>query len=245
MLSRRSLVLALACGGNLVGHACAPVPQIEGCCLRAGEAADLDLQTIDLIPRSGDGKTDHWLGRALLRLAKTFDVNPGCGFYDDGTGGVHPGENAFASREQKVAGTEGTVLFGQELFRHTMRRNEDGIAVLAIFAHEFGHIAQFRSGVDRSLHAGQSTVKLVELHADFLAGFYLARRKAEIPDLRLWSAGDVIHGFGDNNFTGPIHHGTPEERIRAMEEGYTFGGGAAPSFATAMNVGESFVRRFS
>src|SRR5215471_6811701 len=149
MLSRRSLVLALTCSGNLARYACAAIPQIEGCCLTAGDVAGFDLRTIDLSPRSGDRETDHWLGRALLRLAKAFDVNPGCGFYDD-LDGRHPGANALASRGKKVADTDGTVLFGRELFRQTMSRNKDGIAVLAIFAHEFGHIAQFRTGIDRS-----------------------------------------------------------------------------------------------
>jgi len=250
MLSRRSLVLALACSRSLARYAHAAVPQIQGCCLIGGRAADFGLRAYNLvgsddmayrlIPSSGDRETDHRLGRALLRLAKAFDVNPGCGFFDD-----RASPNALAVQQSDVPGTEGTVLFGQQLFREVMSRHDDGIAVLAIFAHEFGHIAQFHSGIQDTLRAGQRTIKLVELHADFLAGFYLAQRQAENPGLRLWSAGDLIHGLGDNNFSNPGHHGTAEERAMAIEGGYRLGREAAPPFAKAMTAGGEFVRRFS
>src|SRR6266481_5715963 len=113
MLSRRSLVLAVACSGSLAR--CAGTPEIQGCFLIGGSAADLG--EIRLIRKSDDPETNHRLGRALLRLAQAFDVNPDCGFFDDN----RLGKNAFAF---EVPGTEGTVAFGQQLFRETMSRNE-------------------------------------------------------------------------------------------------------------------------
>jgi hypothetical protein len=169
MISRRSLILALlgGCGLDRVVHAGAL--QLEGCCLVADGFVGSDDDVDRMVFTSGDRETDHRLGRALLRLAQVFDVHPGCGFFDDGR---QP--NARAVPKSTVPGTEGTVLFGQSLFRKTMALNDDGMAVLAVFAHEFGHIAQFRTRVHDTLRDGYPTAKLVELHADFLAGFYWA-----------------------------------------------------------------------
>jgi len=250
MISRRLLLSALACGSSLPQSARAKPFQVEGCCLIGGRPGDLGLRAYGLVGSddaaermvftSGDRETDRRLGRALLRLAKVFDVNPGCGFFDDAAS-----PNAFALPKSEVSGTEGTVLFGQTLFRQTMRADRDGIAVLAVFAHEFGHIAQFRTGLHNSLRERQPTAKLVELHADFLAGYYLGLRQAENPELRLWAAGALINGLGDNNFTNPGHHGTAEERTFAIEQGYKLGRAGAPPFAKAMTSGAEIVRRLS
>jgi hypothetical protein len=193
-----------------------------------------------MVLTSGDKEMDRRLGRALLRLAKTFDVNPGCGFFDDGRT-----PNALAMPKSEIDGTEGTVLFGQNLFRQTMAKNDDGIAVIAVFAHEFAHIAQFKTGMVRTLRAEHRTNKLVELHADFLAGYYLGLRQAEFANLSLWFAGSLIHGLGDNNFTDPNHHGRGEERTAAIEAGYHVGREGASPFARAITTGREFIRRFS
>ena len=249
MLSRRAVVLALASGSGcgLVRTAHAGRPQFEGCSLIGGDPVIFGLGSRGIggtdanrdqpIFTSGDRETDHRLGRALLRLANVFEVRPGCFFFDD-----WDNPNAYAKSVAMVTGTEGTVVIGQRLFRETMAENPDGIAILAICAHEFGHVAQFR-GMAASLQAASSTKKLVELHADFLAGFYLGLRQADYPSLRLWSAGALIHKLGDNEYTNPNHHGTAEERTAAIEEGYRLGRGKAPSFAQAMRLGGEFVRK--
>lgn len=252
MLSRRAVVLALAStsGCGLVRIARAGRPQFEGCFL-VGKNPDVaglgaygiigaDTDRTQPIFTSGDREIDHRLGRALLRLARVFEVRPGCGFYNDGRSA-----NALALQRTMVPGTEGTVLIGRNLFHETMTENRDGIAVLAVCAHEFGHIAQFRTGLHETLRAAHPTIKLVELHADFLAGFYLGLRQAEYPDLRLWSAGMLIHGLGDNDFRNEGHHGTPEERTAAIEEGYRLGRENAPPFAQVIRAGSEFVRKFS
>src|SRR5438270_689359 len=103
-------------------------PSVAGCCLRTplassglragnGAAAIVSPSHAQdkLIASSGDPQLDRALGHALLRLAETFDVYPGFGFIDDSDG-----ENAYAAREDRVAGTHGTVYFGLALFRRTM-----------------------------------------------------------------------------------------------------------------------------
>src|SRR5262249_32277702 len=142
-----------------------------------------------------DSNLDHYLGRALSRLAEQFEVYPGFAFFDD-----HEGENAFAQPETKISGTNGTVCFGLNLFRHTLQGfHDEGMAVIAVCAHEFGHIYQYYSGFYDKLtkDLGLSAVKLVELQADYLAGYYLAGRKASNSSLDLQGAGALFEKLGD------------------------------------------------
>jgi hypothetical protein len=177
-----------------------------------------------LISTTGDENLDRSLGRALVRLSSIFGERPGFGFIDD-----RDGPNAYASPETKVPGTWGTVLYGQTLFQDLIRRNSDkGMAVLAVAAHEFGHVAQFRSRVDETLMQGQSTVKLVELHADFLSGYFLGLRKRDDSSVSVWAAGKTFYEIGDYQYNDRNHHGTPDERVTAAEEGFKHGSRGAP-----------------
>jgi hypothetical protein len=224
-------------------------PPIAGCCLRtplagsglrAGKAAAEIIAPSHaadkLITSSGDAQLDRSLGRALLRLAEAFEVYPGFGFIDDSDG-----ENAYAAREDRIAGTRGTVYFGLALFRRTMARFDDGgMAVLAICAHEFAHIYQFWSGYHQELTV-DGKVRLAELHADFLAGYFLARRKAELTQLNIQGAGALIESLGDTEFSSPDHHGTPVQRVRAIEAGYDYGKTGTHAIAAAAREGSGMV----
>ena len=148
-----------------------------------------------------------------------FDETPGFGFYDDSAG-----PNAIATTERHVRGTWGTVAFGRILFRELLSRFDDqGMAVMTTVAHEFGHIAQYRSGVMPRLDRAHHTVKYCELHADALAGYYLGVRKRENPDISLWASGRSLYEIGDFEFNDPNHHGTPAERVAAAEAGFEMG----------------------
>lgn len=251
MLGRRA-VLGLAVG-TLAVAACPPAARaaywMRGCCLRQSMvslgiaprglvAADSGAE--DLVETSGDPTLDKYLGRALVRIATTFEVDPGFGFFDDSQA-----ENAYATPETRITGTVGTVLMGSNLFQRVMSSfNDAGVAVLAVCAHEFGHIYQFGSGWDKTLGAMDRTAKPVELHADFMAGYFLASRKADLPDLNLQGAGRLIDSLGDTAYNAPDHHGTPEERVGAIEGGYNFGRrGRVPVDAVA-DAGTTFVRQY-
>jgi len=77
----------------------------------------------------------------------------------------------------------------------------------------------YHKGVMEQLNAGQPTVKRSELHADYMAGFFLGTRKKANPGLNLHAAGDLFSRIGDYN-TGRGHHGTPDERVAASEQGF-------------------------
>jgi hypothetical protein len=116
-------------------------------------------------------------------------------------------------------GTDGTVLLGRKLLGETFRifgQNFGAtIAYSAIMAHEFAHIAQFKT-------PGRHEYKYPELHADFMSGWYLGwRRKWTGMDLS--SAAKQMYSIGDFQFNDPGHHGTPDERLAAFTQGVQTG----------------------
>ena len=191
---------------------------------------------------SGDAETDRFLGSALSRLSGTFKVNPGFAFFDDSKG-----ENAVAIRETLFGNGPGTVLMGMKLFGKLMARtNDGGITVIAVCAHEFGHIYQMFAGYEEPLdRLDTRTNRPHELHADFLAGYYLALRKAEHRQLDLREVGGILHSLGDTAFTSRQHHGTPDERVGALSAGFKFGSQGNADIATAARAGFELVRRNS
>jgi hypothetical protein len=250
-VGRRSLIIGIAATvlGARRTSGNTSLDAIAGCCLRAGDIAKFNIRMHglgaalggdDLITTTGDRDLDHYLGRALLRLADEFDVNPGFGFYDD-TGNL----NAFASPDTlpQLPGTKRTVCFGVNLFRRTLSLGDNGIAVIAVCAHEFGHVVQYNTGYRDRLLSGRPTVKLLELHADYFAGYHLARRKAEYPSLNVQGAGSLIDSIGDTAYTSPQHHGTSEERVAAIEAGYALGRKGKYRIGSVARAGADYVER--
>jgi hypothetical protein len=142
-----------------------------------------------------------------LNLVGTFLVSPRM-FYL-----VDTPPNAYATPEVANAlGPDGTVLLGQNLLVQQLTQNPTGATVVAIMAHEFGHLVQFRNGF-------REPGRRAELHADFMAGWYLNLRGrfalvSLMPTLR------VFYQIGDFQFNSPQHHGTPDERLAAAQAGF-------------------------
>jgi predicted metalloprotease len=70
--------------------------------------------------------------------------------------------------------------------------------------------------------ASQSTARCLELHADFMAGFYFGVRAAS-KDLDVKPFAKSLFSKGDWAFNEPNHHGTPQEREDAMYAGFDLG----------------------
>jgi hypothetical protein len=249
ILNRRSMLLGAASAAFALPLGTLPVRELAacitkpcGCCgLRFGAIAGGPNNTtsVRVAKSSGDAETDRFLGAALGRLANTFKVSPGFAFFDDGE---HP--NAFAAPETLLDNGPGTVLMGMHLFGQLMARVRDGgIAVIAVCAHEFGHIHQMQGGYQGEFKALDKTARPIELHADFLAGYYLSLRKTEHPELDLNAVGGVLYKMGDWDVTSPRHHGSPDERVAALSAGFKFGSEGTHDVAEAAKAGLSFVRR--
>lgn len=189
-----------------------------GANLVTGRKSHLPTEVETMMRSTGNPELDRSFDRALQRLAETFDVWPRVGFYDDGE---HP--NAMAMRYSIGGAVEFAVVFGRAYFKKLMGYDPSGITLLQTAAHEFAHIWVYRDGLFDKIRAGAPTVKRVELHADFMAGFYLGLRKRDNPDASFWAAGIGRWQSGDTEFRNMHHHGTPEERLAAAEKGFLLG----------------------
>jgi hypothetical protein len=240
----RRQVLASTGVGLVCPCALCATPSARGCALIAGSRNELagSARGIGVVPNeesagTGDARLDRLLGRALARLADTFEVRPNFSFYDDSNE-----KNALAKGVPGDApGTWGLVLMGRRFYQDLQDRfQDDGVATLLVLAHEFAHIAQFQRKTFENLVGPQGQVKRAELHADLLAGFHLGLRKAEIPDLKLREAGLSLYQIGDFHFNTPDHHGTPDERIAAAEKGFALAG-RGKAFSVVFNEGRDWV----
>jgi hypothetical protein len=242
MTSDRRRFLALGAAAVVLGARLRPARAdmgflVDGCCLLNAKqgAAPPEERTID---SSGDAALDRALGRALLHISQEFEVYPGFSFYDD-----RDSPNAIAAPFTLLQDTTGTVLFGINLFRNQIAAHPDGdIAALGICAHEFGHIVQFFSPYYRQLRKAHATVKLVELHADFLAGYFVARRRERFPDLRLQGLGEAWEAMGDVEYNDPKHHGTSAERLAAIEQGFFWGRDSGGGIRDAAQSGADYIK---
>jgi hypothetical protein len=109
---------------------------------------------------------------------------------------------------------DGTVFFGVKLIGEEIdAENGYGWAIPAIEAHEFAHILQYKR------HFPLEGTKWCELHADFMAGWFMAWRIFHAPTNAVPGM-DSFNKMGDNDFTNPQHHGTPAARTAAYKAGF-------------------------
>jgi hypothetical protein len=190
-----------------------------------------------MIERSGDRAFDFALAQTLGRLSRTFEVLPGFAYFDDG-----PARNAYATSAVRGQGRDGTVMFGQNLLAHLLRQPEHpDVAVAAVCAHEFAHILQFRHRLHSALIVG-GRVRRAELQADFFAGYFAGLRKRERPEFPAAVFAATHHGLGDNMLDNPQHHGTPDERARAIVFGFEFVRSQARPLAEAIEAATAYAR---
>jgi hypothetical protein len=222
MLSRRCCIAG--CGLSLLNipGAIASATRhnaVYGCALTMSETDNILGHVTGkepMILQSGDKDFDLALAQTLVKISDCLNVSAGFAYYDD-----YDGANAFASSQPRLSGADGTVLFGQRLLKKLMALPESpDAAVAAVCAHEFGHILQYKLGLDKDLSKGQSNVKRVELNADFFAGYFAGVRKRELPSFPAAVVAMTQYNSGDDMLKNPEHHGTSEERGKAIVKGY-------------------------
>jgi hypothetical protein len=212
--------------------------QAEPFLASATEPQAFDRPNEKLIASTGNGEFDYALAQTLSRLTDVFGVLPGFSFFDD-----YDGENAYATAVTKLNRADGTVLFGKRYFLHAMEVPESPeVGVIATCAHEFGHIVQHKNNLQKRLTEGQRTVKRLELHADFFAGYFAGARKLEKPEFpaAVFAANRYAHGDFAKNTS---HHGTPDERAAAVVRGFETAYRERRSFADAIGIGLNYVER--
>lgn len=211
----------------------------RGCSLRTASEVNGAIGGQTLGMSTGIPILDQGLNRELLYLKPYFSVNPGVFTYQE--------NNAFATTErlQNHQYPDGTVVLGTKLiselfgkFANTSHISMGDHALVGVLAHEFGHIAYFKSG--RPMPNG----KKPELHADFLAGWYTGIRATQLPgQVNLQETSKQMFDIGDFDFNSPSHHGTPQERVAAYLSGVKLSieNGAQVNFQSAFHIGGKFV----
>lgn len=117
------------------------------------------------------------------------------------------------------------------------------VAPQAILAHEFGHHIQFQRGLFESPLTGPEATRRIELMADAFAAYYLAHQKGgKMRWQRVKDFQRTFYNVGDCAFGSPGHHGTPLQRQRAAEWGYSLV--VDESFRNRIMSTREFARRF-
>ena len=191
--------------------------QTNGCFLSASNFESW-LSKSQFYRYSEDQRLNSSLGKALVRMSQSFEVEPGFAFYRGAKS-----DNAVAIKAQLTiegySRRDGLIALGSELLERLKSGDDEGISLLAVLAHEFAHIYQYQNNIEDVLREN-GRVKLLELHADYLAGFYLGMLKRRVPGAKMWYSGRLFDELGDYEFNEKSHHGTPEERVSALEAGY-------------------------
>jgi hypothetical protein len=131
---------------------------------------------------------------------------------------------------------DGTIFIGVNLIEAEKRSTNGSLFSLpAVLAHEFAHTLQEHNRFP--LYG-----KWRELHADFMAGYFIGHRERLAPQ-NVSQAAQGIFDKGDYEFNSPTHHGTREERASAFLAGYLLNKlSQAPSGVAAYNAGIAYIR---
>lgn len=248
---RRQLVasaLAYACGSCGLNSAAGAVhAKILGCMLPPHASQQyLDKSSTPrlyitgdepMISSSGDAGFDYALAQTLAKISATFSVLPGFAYYED-----VDAKNAYATSVARQNNADGTVLFGQRMLKELLKRTQSpDVGVAAVCAHEFGHIVQYKLGLNKIVGVNDSNVRRLELQADFLAGYFAGVRKRERSDFPAEVFAETQHSFGDTLFGDSSHHGTPQERGNAIVEGFKSAFTSRVAFSEAVDRSTKYV----
>ncbi len=129
------------------------------------------------------------------------------------------------------------VIADKILLNDVSKLNYGNERVKAILAHEFAHAVQFHAGLQNIWTGG----KKIELHADFLAGYYMGRNGL-IAKGKLTTFSQEFYERGDYEFYHEDHHGTPEERRCAFLEGYRVAVKYNFNLQQAFNCGVDYIK---
>lgn len=192
-----------------------------------------------IFKHSTDRAFDYALAQTLSGLTDVFGVLPGFAYYDD-----RRAANAYATTARRMQNADGTVLLGRRFLQSLMQLPNGAVAVAAICAHEFSHIAQFKYRLIEPLLEGAHTVKRAELHADFLAGYYAGIRKRQKPDYPVATFAAALTGLRSTG-TAAIQHGNSDERAAALARGFAVSYRDSRNFPEAAALGLRYVRQQS
>lgn len=167
-----------------------------------------EVEQKEEINSSGDPSLDMAIRSEIEHICGVFGLNPvDFAFYDD-----ENQPNAWAKCGCDHSNCSGTVRLGRNLLRKELTERYAGdYAVVGILAHEIAHVLQCRKG-------WSSNNEVRELHADFLAGYYMAVR-SYYTYTNINSFAASLFEKGSYDIFRDDFHGTPEQRVQSMTLG--------------------------
>jgi hypothetical protein len=182
------------------------------------------------MPGGNDDRFHRPLAGELRSILNLFGVSPGFRYVD--------AMNAFAIKQSLVSGYKGTVLIGVPLVRKLLQPQIGGISVAGVLAHECAHIHQYFNVDQEAFKWPTSALK--ELHADLLAGYYLAKQKGLRPqDVSVFERELITEGT--QNTKSSNDHGAGWQRTACMNKGFSM---ANQALEEASREGAKWVRQF-
>ncbi len=131
-----------------------------------------------------------------------------------------------------------TVVIDKNMINFISNKSFGNERVKAVIAHEFAHALQHANNFYNFYKPGIYP----ELHADFLAGFYIGRNGLIEKD-KLTAFAEESYSVGDNlPFLDPDHHGTPSDRRCAFLEGYKLAVNYDFNIVQAFSAGVDYIK---
>ncbi|MCD8539495.1 MAG: hypothetical protein LRY55_06770 [Leadbetterella sp.] len=184
--------------------------QIKGC-----NASFHETSGERTLSTTGNADMDNAIRREVGILRNSFDINCAVWLFDD-----EDSPNADASnRITDYMKPDGTIRLGYNMMQKQLGYSNWGGTIPFILAHEFGHVKAFKN--NWNFRGDDYTVKKDELFADFCAGLYMWDRQFFLTT-DIQSTIRAFIDLGDTEFTNRNHHGTPEERMKALIAGYHY-----------------------
>ena len=211
-------------------RAVAPVCGIDRLKNRPGDV------TVRRVADSGIAEVDRYIPEERRLLDRLFRIEPRFGFFDDGD---EPQARTLAVGDTSEV-LVGVRLLATEKFRHAAGWQT---AVIGILAHEWAHAFQYSTRL-------QEKTFLWEMHADYLAGWYLGNKVSMgLADLKIDAFAKSLYVRGSaKGYFDPDDYGSPDVRVRAMREGYEYAqreyvSGRLPDLYSAVDDGYVFARK--
>jgi hypothetical protein len=202
----------------------------------SGRQETSDLRDRVYRRNTGNVSLDQAVNTILLRAARAFSFErshyPAFRFLPPGASGG----DGFAKEPMVFEpGTQGLVALSLTLLEGSQPEETRLLGFEVIAGHEFAHIFKVRKNYIEPLQvAGNGGGKYVELHADFMSGWFVSQR-GQISTAALQHVVDALFSRGDNKIGSPGHHGTKEERFAAVLQGYLRGGSSDQAEGAAEN----------
>ena len=244
MITRRSIICAMPLLASPLSNVRGQTPRTFGCCVPGAAANEyfasskgaqrLTRDMIDMKKHSASRELDYAFAQTLGMLCEHFAVMPAFAYYQEKQ---DEGFNAKATQEIIIDRTDGTVLYGLNMLTKQLAGNYGDYGIMAVAAHEFGHIVAMKRGFNDKLTPDLTKPYRSEQFADFMSGLFAGYRKNERSTFQAQNFAMAMHDLG--TLTRETH-GTREERGQAVAIGFTVAQDKALTFDGAVQKGIDF-----